>query len=86
MIQAGITHLCWRSIAPIALALGAASGTVSAQPYPSKQLEFVVQSSSGGGTDVFGRGVTDMLTREKLITQSIVVNNRVGGSGAVAYN
>ena len=69
-----------------ALALLAASSVVSAQTYPSKQIEFVVQTSPGSGTDVFGRGVTDMLVREKLITQSIVVNNRVGGAGGVAYN
>ena len=68
------------------LVMIAACGATGAQPYPSKQLEFVVQTSPGSGTDVFGRGVTDMLLREKLITQSIVVNNRVGGSGAVAYN
>jgi putative tricarboxylic transport membrane protein len=71
--------------ASVALALAAANLCVSAQPYPSKQIEFVVQTSPGSGTDVFGRGVTDMLLREKLITQTIVVNNRVGGSGAVAY-
>ena len=69
-----------------ALALLAASSVVSAQTYPSKQIEFVVQTSPGSGTDVFGRGVTDMLVREKLITQSIVVNNRVGGAGGVAYS
>ncbi len=75
-----------RMVTSVALTLAAANMLVSAQPYPSKQLEFVVQTSPGSGTDVFGRGVTDMLVREKLITQTIVVNNRVGGGGAVAYN
>jgi putative tricarboxylic transport membrane protein len=70
----------------VSVALAVASNPISAQLYPSKPLEFVVQTSPGSGTDVFGRGVTDMLLREKLITQTIVVNNRVGGSGAVAYN
>lgn len=69
----------------VALMLGAPA-PLPAQPYPSRQIEFVVQTSPGSGTDVFGRGATDMLLREKLITQTILINNRVGGSGAVAYN
>ena len=81
-----LTGLLAGMFASVMLALAAAYTPVSAQPYPSKQLEFVVQTSPGSGTDVFGRGVSDMLLREKLITQTIVVNNRVGGSGAVAYN
>lgn len=68
------------------LALFAASHVVSAQTFPTKQIEFVVQTSPGSGTDVYCRGTTDVMAREKLITQTIVVNNRVGGSGAVAYN
>jgi putative tricarboxylic transport membrane protein len=46
----------------------------------------VVHTSPGSGTDVFARGVSDMLLREKLIAQTIVVSNRVGGNGAVAFN
>lgn len=68
------------------LVLATACGAAAAQSYPSKPIEFVVQTSPGSGTDVYCRGVTDIMQREKLITQSIVVNNRVGGSGAVAYN
>lgn len=68
------------------LALLTASHVVSAQTFPTKQIEFVVQTSPGSGTDVYCRGTTDIMVREKLITQSIVINNRVGGGGAVAYN
>lgn len=68
------------------LALFAASHVVSAQSYPTKTIEFVVQTSPGSGTDVYCRGTTDIMAREKLITQTIVVNNRVGGAGGVAYN
>ena len=57
-----------------------------AQPFPAKTLEFVVHTSPGGGTDVFARAVTDMLAREKLVTVPMIVNNRVGGGGAMAFN
>ena len=69
----------------------AAAGTlttavVHAQPYPSKTVEFNVHTSPGGGTDLFARAVTEILTREKFITQPIIVANRPGGSGAIAFN
>jgi putative tricarboxylic transport membrane protein len=63
-----------------------AAGIVHAQPYPSKTVEFNVHTSPGGGTDLFARAVTEILTREKFITQPIIVSNRPGGSGAIAFN
>ena len=60
--------------------------SVQAQPYPSKTIEFNVHTSPGGGTDLFARTVTDILTKEKIISQPIVVSNRPGGSGAIAFN
>ena len=56
-----------------------------AQGYPSKPMEFVVHVNPGGGTDVFARLVTEILGREKIITQPLVVQSRVGGAGAVAF-
>ena len=66
--------------------LGATAGLACAQPFPAKQIEFVVHTSPGGGTDVFARAVTEMLAREKLITQPMLVNNRVGGGGNIAFS
>ena len=57
-----------------------------AQTYPSKPIEFVAQSSPGGGTDLFSRPITDMLTTEKIFSQPFINANRVGGNGVVAYN
>jgi len=57
-----------------------------AQTYPSKTIEFNAQSSPGGGTDLFMRNVTELLTKEKLLSQPIITSNRTGGSGVVAYN
>jgi putative tricarboxylic transport membrane protein len=57
-----------------------------AQPYPSKPIEFIVHTSPGGGTDLFARGVSEFMTREKIFSQPLVVSNKPGGSGAIAFN
>jgi tripartite-type tricarboxylate transporter receptor subunit TctC len=58
----------------------------SAQPYPSKAIEFVVHTAPGGGTDLFARVVTDILQKEKIVSQPLLVANRTGGGGAVAFS
>jgi len=63
----------------------AVTGTALAQTYPSKTVEFVVHVTPGGGTDVFARAVTDLITRDKLLPQPVIVGSRPGGSGAVAF-
>lgn len=52
--------------------------------YPEKPLEFVVHNPPGAGTDLFARGVVDILTRENIVTAPVVILNKPGGSGAVA--
>ena len=63
-----------------------AAFAASAQPYPSKPIEFVVHVNPGGGTDVFARLVMEILTREKLVSQPMIVSNRTGGAGTIAFN
>ncbi len=61
------------------------AGSISAfAAYPEKPIEFVVHQAPGGGSDLFARGIVDMLTREKIITVPMPVLNKAGGSGAVA--
>ncbi len=67
----------------IFMALAAAAA--SAQPYPSKQIDFVVHVNPGGGTDVFARLVTEIMSREKIVSQPLVVQSRTGGGGATAF-
>jgi putative tricarboxylic transport membrane protein len=62
------------------------SSAAFAQAWPSRPLEFIVHTSAGGGTDIFGRVVAEAITREKLLSQTINVVNRAGGGGAIAYN
>lgn len=68
-----------------ALALALAAGPAPAQSYPSRTVEFVVHVNPGGGTDVFARLVTEIMARDKLVSQPLVVLNRTGGAGVVAF-
>jgi putative tricarboxylic transport membrane protein len=68
-----------------ALALALAAGPAPAQSYPSRPVEFIVHVNPGGGTDVFARLVTEIMTRDKLVTQPLVVQSRPGGAGVVAF-
>lgn len=53
---------------------------------PQKPIEFVVQSSAGGGSDLFVRALSDVLVKQKLVSQPIVVLNKSGAAGAIAFN
>jgi len=68
------------------LAAAAIAPQALAQVYPSKQLELVVHVNPGGGTDVFARLIQEILNREKLVSQPIIISNRTGGAGTVAFN
>ena len=70
------------ALGAVALACAAAA---SAQSYPSRPVEFIVHVNPGGGTDVFARLVTEIMTRDKLVTQPLVVQSRTGGAGVVAF-
>jgi putative tricarboxylic transport membrane protein len=70
-------------------ALGAAAvvyaAAAPAQPYPSRTVEFIVHTNPGGGTEVFARLVTEIMTRDKLVSQPLVVQSRTGGAGVIAF-
>lgn len=72
-------------IAALGAAAVACAVGVSAQSYPSRTVDFVVHVNPGGGTDVFARLVTEIMTRDKLVSQPLVVQNRTGGAGVVAF-
>ncbi|HCE22649.1 MAG TPA: hypothetical protein DF282_09055 [Hyphomonas sp.] len=62
-----------------------ASTTVFAQDYPERDVTLVVQSSAGGGSDIFARAISSQLTELELIERTLLVENRPGGSGTIAY-
>lgn len=60
------------------------SGCQQSQSYPTKPIEYVVHSSSGGGSDIMARTIADIMTKEKIVSQPITVVNKSGGASAVA--
>ena len=67
----------------IALFLVALTSWSAAQTYPSKPITLVVPNPPGGFVDASARILSDSLA--KVTGQAIVVDNRGGGSGNVAY-
>lgn len=56
-----------------------------ATKFPEKPITLIVQSGAGGGSDIFARTLASGFEKNKLLPQAIVVENRSGGSGAVAF-
>lgn len=71
-------------LAAVCLALGI--GNVSeAAKFPEKPITLVVHASAGGGSDIFARTLAATFEKERLLPQPIVVENKPGGSGAIAF-
>jgi tripartite-type tricarboxylate transporter receptor subunit TctC len=60
----------------------AAASQASAQSYPTRSVTLVVPFGAGSGTDVMARTLADELS--KKLGQSVVVENRPGGSSIPA--
>ena len=68
----------------LACALLVVAGTAAAQaPYPAKSITIVVPFSTGGSTDLVARMVSQTMTPS--LGQPVVVDNRLGGGGAVGW-
>ncbi len=57
------------------------AGGASAQTYPSKPVKLIVPFGAGGPIDVMGRLIAQWLSSP--LGQQVVVENRVGASGAI---
>ena len=55
----------------------------AAQAYPVKPIEMISPTGAGGGSDLVARVVAEIIAKEKLLPQPIIVQNRPGGGGAV---
>ncbi len=78
-----------RAILSVAAALAMVFGAAFAwgQEFkPSRQIEAVVHTGPGGGSDIFARAIAEMLQKEKLINQRMQVVNKSGGGSAVAMS
>jgi tripartite-type tricarboxylate transporter receptor subunit TctC len=72
-----------RAIAALGLALAAIPLLSQAQTFPSKPVKFIVPYAAGGLPDTVARIVAQKLTER--MGQSVVVDNKPGGNGVVAY-
>ncbi|MEM1484456.1 tripartite tricarboxylate transporter substrate binding protein [Oscillospiraceae bacterium PP1C4] len=53
---------------------------------PKSEIEFVVPSSAGGGSDTNARTIADIAFTSSFSPKNFKVNNMPGGSGAVAFS
>src|SRR6184192_2852523 len=67
-----------------AAALPALSSTAGAQNYPSRPVRLIVAFVPGGATDTLARQISNDL--KEALGQSIVVENRPGANGYLAWN
>jgi tripartite-type tricarboxylate transporter receptor subunit TctC len=74
---------CERLIASLICFIAAYAPPALAQSYPAKPIELVSSTGAGGGSDLVCRVVADIITREKLLPQSVYVVNKPGGGGAI---
>ena len=58
---------------------------LGAGKYPEKPITLIVHAGAGGGSDIFSRTLSAAFEKEKLLPQPIVVENKPGGSGAIAF-
>ena len=63
----------------------ASSDESKAETYPTKDITLIIQSSPGGGSDLFARTFAGAVTENKLLDVVVNPENMPGGSGAVAY-
>jgi len=74
-------------LATLAWAAGgqAQPGAAAAGWVPSRNVDFIVTSSAGGGSDIFSRLIADILVREGFVVNAnILVSNNATGMGEVA--
>jgi len=60
-------------------------GNAEAAKYPDRAIEFVIPGSAGGGSDILGRTITDIIQKYKLVDQTITIVNKGGGASAVSH-
>jgi len=62
-----------------------ASTFVWAQNFtPSRNVDFIVTNSPGGGSDICARVVADIITKNNFVPKPVMVRNWTDGSGEVA--
>ncbi|MCC8189819.1 MAG: tripartite tricarboxylate transporter substrate binding protein, partial [Planctomycetes bacterium] len=70
----------------LALAVVAAGWAPAGEWTMRKEAQMIVPASAGGGADIAGRVIADIVMKNKLASRNFVVVNKPGGAAAVGYN
>ena len=80
----GYTLLAHNPMDVVSYTLG---GTDVYKRQPQDTINWTVTSSPGGGSDIYTRMISDIMTKNELINgQTVVVTNKTDGSGEVGRN
>jgi len=69
----------------IAVALVLTAPAAAQDRYPSKRLDWTIAFGPGGGNDIMSRTLISILEKYKFYPETIVAENRPGGSGASGW-
>ncbi|MBI3434214.1 MAG: tripartite tricarboxylate transporter substrate binding protein [Proteobacteria bacterium] len=69
----------------IGAAIALAPIAASAAWEPTRPVEFIIPAGTGGGADQMARTIQGIVTKHKLMTQSMVVVNKSGGAGGEGF-
>jgi tripartite-type tricarboxylate transporter receptor subunit TctC len=72
--------IVWALLIAASTMLGLNTGAL-AQDYPARQVKIIIAFSPSGAIDILGRFIADKLS--KMWGQSVIVENRPGGSGNI---
>ncbi len=75
-----------RSMLATVVAVGLGIAPAAAAWTPDRSVNVIVTSSAGGGSDLFSRTITGIMTKQKIVPVPFLVENRTGGSGAVGFS
>ena len=59
------------------------SGNTSGEFVPSTEINWIVTSKAGGGSDIYTRMISDIMTSEGMVSNTFVVENITDGAGEV---
>jgi putative tricarboxylic transport membrane protein len=57
----------------------------AASKFPEKPVTIIVHAGAGGGSDIFARTMAAAVEKNKLLPKPLVVENKPGGSGGIAF-
>jgi putative tricarboxylic transport membrane protein len=76
--------LCMTIFSLLIITLSDCKAADPSADYPSRPIEFVVHSAAGSASDMMGRLISNIIAKEKILSQPIVLSNKVGDGGGIS--